>query len=136
MKKTLFLLLFLIPLITFSQDTTGTNHGTIKVEKRGILHSVFYDDVNFRLVCKDVYGNINDSAVVSFDVATSVKGIAYSEKNAGCFLSKPMQQKLSRLDGMVILSFSNIKARDRYGKIVSFPDFKAQTGNDRERVEY
>ncbi|MDF2437054.1 MAG: hypothetical protein K0Q95_1430 [Bacteroidota bacterium] len=136
MKHFLSLCLILFTSATFSQDTSEISHGTIKVQRQGTLHSVFYDDVNFRLVCKDVYGNINDTAVLSFDLKTTVKGLAYSEQTTGCFISKPMQQKLARLDGIVTLFFSNIKARDRNGSIVSFPDFKAQTGNAREREDY
>ena len=46
-----------------------------------------------------------------------------------------MQQRLSRLDGIVILMFSNIKAKEKEGTIVSFPNFKAQTGTAREQTD-
>lgn len=112
------------------------SHGTIKVQRGGRLHSVLYDDVNFRLVCRDVYGNIIDTAVVSFDLNVTVKGIAYFETDAGSFISRPMQQRMSRLDGAIVLMFSNIKAREKDGTIVSFPDFKATSGTLRETTDY
>jgi hypothetical protein len=137
MKIRLILLFILTSFYSFAQDSVpASNHGSIKVQKKGTLHSVLYDDVNFRLVCLDIYGNINDTAVVSFDLDLTVKGIAYSEKTAGCFISRPMQQRLSRLDGLVILMFSNIIAKDKNGTLISFTDFKAQTGNAMEREDY
>jgi hypothetical protein len=137
MKKVIFLLFILSNIYATAQDSTNDSyHGTIKVKNKGILHSVIYDDVNFRLVCKDIYGNIIDTAVASFDVNVTIKGIAYSEKTAGSFLSKPMQQRLSRLDGITTLMFSNVKAKEKNGMLVSFPDFKAYTGNAREKSDY
>lgn len=136
MKHFLILILSLLSLAGYSQDSSETNYGTIKVQKTGTLHSVFYDDVNFRLVCKDVYGNINDTAVISFKLSFTVKGLFYSDETAGCFISRESQQRLSRMDSMVTLFFYDIKAKDKYGNIVSFPDFKAQTGDARERVDY
>jgi hypothetical protein len=136
MKKALLLLFSFISLCVSAQDSTNSHHGSVKVQKKGTLHSVLYDDVNFRLVCRDVYGNIIDTAVVSFDIDVTVKGLAYSEQTAGSFLSGPMQQRLSRMDGIVVLMFSNIKAKDKNGKIVSFPDFKAQSGKAREGDNY
>ncbi|MCE3280846.1 MAG: hypothetical protein K0S44_3037 [Bacteroidetes bacterium] len=121
----------------FAQDTVSIDHnGSIKVQKKAILHSVIYDDVNFRLVCRDIYGNIHDSAVVSFDIKTTVRGIAYAEKTTGPFLSKQMQQRLGRLDGLVVIMFSNIKAKDINGQIISFPNFKAETGKARENQDF
>ncbi|MCW3102582.1 MAG: hypothetical protein JWO09_1022 [Bacteroidetes bacterium] len=136
MKKALFFLFIFISIVASAQDSTGSHHGSVKVQKKGTLHSVLYDDVNFRLVCRDTYGNINDTAVVSFNLNVTVRGLAYSEESAGCFISKQMQQRLSRQDGVVVLMFSNIKAKDRNGKIVSFPDFKAQSGKAREGDNY
>jgi hypothetical protein len=136
MKKSLFLLFFSITLFSSAQDSADSHYGSIKVSKKGVLHSVLYDDVNFRLVCRDIYGNIHDSAVVSFTVNVSVKGIAYTEKVIGPVLSKQMQQKLSRMDGIVTLFFSNIKAKDKNGRIHAFPNFKSQTGTLRERTDY
>jgi len=140
MKKLLPLLLLLLAgTCARSQevvDSTGGNHGTIKIQKAAMLHSVLYDDVNFRLVGRDVYGNIIDTAIVSFDLNVSIKGIAYSESDAGCFISKPMQQRLSRLDGVIVLMFSNIKAREKDGTIVTMPPLKATSGTMRESTDY
>jgi|GEM_PF-1601585 len=137
MKKALLFLFSLISIVASAQeDSISSHHGSVKVQKKGTLHSVLYDDVNFRLVARDIYGNINDTAVVSFKLNVTIRGLAYSEEVAGCFISKRMQQRLSRQDGVVVLMFSNITAKDRNGKIVSFPDFKAQSGKARENDSY
>jgi hypothetical protein len=137
MKKFFTIILFLSASLISAQDTVNTDHtGSIKVQKKAILHSVIYDDVDFRLVCRDIYGNIHDSAVVSFDIKTTVKGIAYAEKTTGPFLSKQMQQRLGRLDGLVVIMFSNIKAKDINGQIISFPNFKAEIGKARENQDF
>ena len=44
--------------------------------------NVFFDNVNNRLVGKDYYGNILDSAIVSFDIKVTIKGIEIKEKGA------------------------------------------------------
>jgi len=132
MKKLLFLLLIITGIHASAQEAPDSNRGTITVQKKGRLHSVMYDDVNFRLVCKDVYGNIIDTAVTSFTLNFTVKGIAYSEKTAGNAISRQNQVRLSRLDGVVVLMFSEIKAKERDGSITSFPNFRAQTGVARE----
>jgi hypothetical protein len=137
MKELFTIILFFLSSLIIAQDTVDLSRtGSIKVQKKGILHSVIYDDVNFRLVCRDIYGNIHDSSVVSFDIKTTVKGIAYSEKTTGSFLSKQMQQRLGRLDGLVVIMFSNIKAKDINGQIISFPEFKAETGKARENQDF
>jgi hypothetical protein len=137
MKGFFTIILFLSASFIFAQDTVNIDrNGSIKVQKKAILHSVIYDDVNFRLVCRDIYGNIHDSAVVSFDIKTTVKGLAYAEKTTGPFLSKQMQQRLGRLDGLVVIMFSNIKAKDINGQIISFPNFKAETGRARENQDF
>ncbi len=139
-KNLLFFFLFILPFCGVAQEANEfdppSRHGTITVQKKGHLYSVLYDDVNFRLVCKDVYGNIIDTAVVAFDVNVTIKGIAYAEKDAGCFISKPMQQRLSRMDGIIVYMFTNIKAREKDGTLVSLPDFKYQTGFTREQNDY
>lgn len=141
MRATLLFFFFILGIsFCHAQEVIDTNtsehHGTIKIKKAGTLHSVLYDDVNFRLVCRDVYGNIIDTAVVAFDLNVTVKGIAYSEQNAGSFISRPMQQRLGRLDGVIVLMFSNIQAKERDGSIVTFPAFKAVSGSGRESTDY
>ena len=135
MKKLLFFVFILLCFNVSAQETTDSNRGTIKVQKKGTLHSVIYDDVNYRLICKDIYGNILDSAIVSFAVNVTVKGIAFSEDVTGTTLSGQMQQRLSRMDGEVTLLFSNVKAKEKDGSIITFPKFKAKTGQSRERFD-
>lgn len=135
MKQYLTFFLLTLSLAGFAQEPETTNHGTVTIKKAGTLHSILFDDVNFRLVGRDVYGNILDSAVVSFDLDFTVKGIAYSEKIAGNTISIPMQQRLSRLDGIVVLMFSNIKAKERNGTITAFPSLKVKIGVAREQTD-
>lgn len=135
MKKLLFFLFIIVSYNVAAQDGPESNRGTITVQKKGRLHSVMYDDVNFRLVCKDMYGNIIDTAVTSFTLNFTVKGIAYSEKTAGCVISRQNQVRLSRLDDVVLLMFSEIKAKEKDGSITAFPNLKAQTGIARESYD-
>ncbi|HEX8514861.1 MAG TPA: hypothetical protein VF868_01590 [Bacteroidia bacterium] len=135
MKK-IFFILFLSSTIVASAQDTIDNTGTIRIQKTSNLHSVLYDNVNFRLICRDVHGNLIDSAVISFKVNVTIKGVAYSEKVTGNTLSSSLQQKLGRMDGIVILMFSDIVARDKKGRNISFPPFKIQSGIVRERSDY
>jgi len=134
MKKLFSLLFFIcIGLYTYSQSDTGTYKGTIKVQKKGSVFAIMYDEVNFRLVGKDQYGNILDSCVVQFRIKTTIKGIAYDELTTGNKLSKQMQYQLSRLDGGTTLFFSEIIVTDKSGNKIKWNDFKVATGYKLER---
>jgi len=118
----LLLILFSIPSISSAQE--DENRGTIKVEKKGQLAKIVYDNVNYRLVGIDQYGNPKDSAVIEFEMKVTIKGIFYSEKATGPVLSYKMQQLLSKCDRTSILFFEKIKAKDNYGNILNMPNFK------------
>ncbi len=137
MKKIIFILILssFNLLILAQSNIDNEKRGTITVQKKGLLHSIFYDDVNFRLIGKDVYGNIMDTAVIAFDIDVTIKGIAYSEKVIGSFLSKQMQIRMSRLDALTTLFFSNIKAKEKNGSIISFPNFSAKTGFSKDKFD-
>jgi len=123
--KIKFLLFFCFTsLLGFSQEYKGT----IKVQKKGGIATLIYDEVNMRLVGKDNYGNILDSAVVGFRIKTTVKGIAYDETIQGTTLSNKMQFQLSRLDNGTTLFFSEIKVRDKSGTLFNWNDLKVKTG--------
>jgi hypothetical protein len=137
MKNLFFTFFLFLSLFSAAQDTTNDSFsGTIKVKNKGLLHSVLYDDVNYRLVCRDIYGNIIDTAIISYNVNVTIKGIAYAENAAGSFLPKMIQQRLGSIDGITTLMFSDIKAKEKNGMIMSFPAFKAQTGNQKEKADY
>jgi hypothetical protein len=129
MKKISVLFLFVASMSSlFAQEIDKQTTHTIKVQKKGQISSVQFDDVNYRLVGIDQYGNVLDSAVLEFKMSATVRGIFYSSKTIGPVLSRDMQQVLERCDQMTNLFFSEIKAKDRNGNIVDVPKFQYQLG--------
>jgi len=47
-----------------AQQKAPVKKGTIKVQKKGQLAKIIFDEVNYRLVGMDYYGNIMDTAVM------------------------------------------------------------------------
>ncbi len=125
MKKTFTLLLFFTLTLTLSAQE-DEHRGTIKVEKRGQLAKVVFDNVNYRLIGIDQYGNTMDSAVVEFQMSVTIKGIFYSEKTVGPALTYQMQQLLGKCDRTSTLFFEKIKAKDKKGTLVNMPKFQYQ----------
>lgn len=132
-KRILIIFLLILPFCISAQETT--KHGTIKVEKKGNIKAVVFDNVNLRLVAIDSYGNMNDTAVIAFRIKTTVKGVAYDEPTEGASLSKEMKYHLSRIDGATLLYFSEIKVKDKYGNLINWPDFKSKIGHSYEKEE-
>jgi hypothetical protein len=135
MKKNLLLVFILFSGFLSAQEPTQPKRGTIVIEKKGNIHSVVFDNVNFRLLAIDHSGNILDSAIVSFRIKTTILGIAHDEPTMGSFLSKELQKKLSRIDSGTILYFSEIKVKDKYGNVINWADFKSKMGFSYEREE-
>ncbi len=134
MKKNLFFfLLFIASFSLFAQE--GDNRGTIKIKKKGQLVNIQFDDVNYRLIGIDQYGNILDSAVVAFQMNVTIKGIAYSENTIGPSLTYEMQQLLSKCDRTSKIFFENIKAKDKNGTIVKMQRFQYNFGYADENNE-
>lgn len=104
--------------------------GTIRVQKKGHLIKTQFDNVNYRLVGIDQYGNVIDSAVVEYEIAVTVRGLFYNEKTVGPYLSPNIQQILSRADQTTVLSFDKIKAKDRDGTILDMPKVKSKIAYD------
>lgn len=127
MKRIFFLWLLLFSLPLFSQEGPE-NHGTIKIQKKGQLSKVHFDDVNYRLIGIDQYGNVLDSAVVEFQLSVTIKGIFYSETTVGPGLSYQMQQLLGKCDRSSKILFENIKAKDRNGTLLMMPAFRYTFG--------
>ena len=131
MKKILFFLLFLSSAILSIAQENDTR-GTIKVQKTGQLAKIQFDDVNYRLIGIDQYGNVLDSAVVEFQMNVTIKGVAYSEKTVGPALSYQMQQLLGRCDRTSKIFFEKIKAKNRNGTLVNMPKFQYNYGYSEE----
>ena len=127
MKKLLPILFLLILFGSLPAQETD-NRGTIKIQKKGQLKKIQFDDVNYRLIGIDQYGNVLDTAVVEFQMSVTIKGIAYSEKTVGPALSYQMQQLLGRCDRTSKIFFEKIKAKDRNGTLVNMPKFQYNFG--------
>lgn len=129
MKNLSFILFFFlfIPSV-FSQGTTNEKRGTIKVRKTGQLVKVKYDEVNYRIIGIDQYGNLIDTAVVEFQMSVSVQGVFHKLNVRGSALSPEMRQLMERTGGETQLFFKNIKVKDRYGEILRMPDFQYTYG--------
>lgn len=132
MKKLLAIFLITLSFCASAQEDT---HGTIKVQKKGNVYTVLFDNVNNRLVGKDEYGNILDSAVVEFKVMVTIQGIAYEESVVGTTLSRKMQNQITRVDKGTTLFFTNIKVKEKNGKTIDWPKFNAKIGFSFEKEE-
>lgn len=136
MKKVKIILLLLSVLhlgALTAQNDTVTKRGTITVKKQGHLSKIIFDDVNYRLLGVDNYGNVWDSAVVEFTLFTTIKGIAYKNSTTGPNLSTEMQHIIDKRDSSTVLFFRNIKAKDRSGTIITVPDFSYTFSFDGDR---
>jgi len=107
-----------------AQQKNPVKKGTIKVQKKGQLAKIIFDEVNYRLVGMDRYGNIMDTAVMEFQLFVTIKGMFYKTSTVGPALNREMQQLVDRRDSKTILYFKNIKARDRDGKVITVPELK------------
>jgi hypothetical protein len=136
MKKLILLLFLLITIILLpAQEADNTNRGTIKIQKKGQLVKIQFDDVNYRLIGIDQYGNVLDSAVVQFQMSVTIKGIFYSENTVGPGLTYQMQQLLGKCDRTSKIFFEKIKAKDRNGTLVEMPKFQYNFGYSNENNE-
>ena len=132
MKKIFTILLLLL---TFCATAQEDNRGTIKVQKKGNVYAILFDNVNNRLIGKDNYGNILDSAVVSFKAMLTIQGVAYEEKVVGTTLSKTMQNRIMRIDTGTTLFFTDIKVKEKNGKVIAWPKLNVKLGSAFETDE-
>jgi hypothetical protein len=136
MKKLIILCFFFSIGSTISaQENDQQYKGTIKIEKKGQLAKVQFDNVNYRLVGIDRYGNVMDSAVIEFQMSVTINGIFYKEKTVGSALSYQMQQLMGKCDQTTKLVFENIKAKDRNGNVIDMPKFQFALGAADENNE-
>ena len=132
MKKLFSILLLTLTFCAYAQED---NRGTIKVQKKGNVYAVMFDNVNNRLIGQDNYGNILDSAVISYNVMLTIQGIAYEEKVLGTTLSNTMQNRIKRVDGRTTLFFTDIKVKEKNGKVIDWPKFNVKLGGSFETEE-
>jgi hypothetical protein len=126
MTRIVILLSFLlINSLVFSQhEPNNSNRGVIKVAKKGQLARIVFNNVDYKLIGIDNYGNVIDTAVIEFVMTVRIRGILYKEKQIGCYLNREMQYLLDRRDSNTSIYFEDIKAKDRSGNFVSMPKFK------------
>ena len=129
------IIVFFLTTSLIAQETDESNRGTIKVERKGQLSKIQFDDVNYRLIGIDQYGNVLDSAVVAFQMSVTIKGIFYSEQTIGPALTYKMQQLLGKSDRTSKIFFDKIKAKDRNGTVVEMPKFQYNFGYRDENNE-
>jgi hypothetical protein len=127
--------LFFLLLSCFPSAAQEEMKGTVKVKKNGKIFNVFFDNVNNRLVGKDYYGNILDSAIVSFDVKVIIKGIEIKESVTGNTLSGSMQNRINRADSGTTLFFTNVIVKEKKGKPFDWPNFNTKIGFVFEKEE-
>ena len=136
MKTLITIILFFVLCVTVSaQESDKDGRGTIKVQKKGQLVKIQFDDVNYRLVGIDQYGNVLDSAVVEFQMSVTIKGIFYYEKTVGFALSYEMQRLLGKCDSTSKIFFEKIKAKDRSGNLLEMPKFQYNYGYTNENTD-
>lgn len=134
-KYCCIILAFFFSISLFAQEINESNRGTIKVQKKGTLSKIQFDDVNYRLIGIDQYGNVLDSAVVEFQMSVTIKGIFYTEQTTGPALTYQMQQLLGKCDRTSKIFFAKIKAKDRNGTVVEMPKFQYNFGYRDENNE-
>ncbi len=123
-----FLLLCLSYNLASAQEGEDEFRGTIKVQKTGHINRIIFDNVNYRLIAIDQYGNPLDSAIQEFQLGVSIKGIYYKEQTKGSILSYQMQQLLGKCDQTSVIFFDKIKAKDRSGTVLDMPKFSYSLG--------
>lgn len=104
-------------------DTINQYKGTIKIKKKGDVVKVVFDNVNYRLVGIDRYGNVLDTAVVQYKVSVTVRGIFYESKITGSFLNANIANAIERCDSPTKIYFDQIKVRNKEGALFDMPKF-------------
>ncbi len=96
---------------------------------------MLFDNINYRLVGLDLYGNVLDSAVVEFNMSVTIQGVFYSEKTASPQLTFKMIQQLGRCDQTTKIFFDEITAKDKNGTLIKMPKFQYTFGYSEEGGE-
>ncbi len=120
MKKILFIIigLFIMSPI-FSQEEPQK----ITIRKESNLAKASYDNVDYKLIAQDKYGNIVNHVVKSFELHYRISNkkikmmISYSES-----LTPEMLEEFKKLKEAKKIFFTKIMAEDEFGNVVRLPD--------------
>jgi len=123
--------LFFVFSFSFAQNDVNAN-GTIKVEKKDLVVQIMYDNVNYRIVGIDQYGNVVDTAITQFEMNTTIKGIAYSEKAVGNALSPKMKEIIGRCDSECSIFFTNVIVKDKNNNLFTAKPYTYTFGKKME----
>lgn len=120
MLRLLFIAIFFtISLTAFCQEEPQK----ITIRKESNLAKAMYDNVDFKLIAEDKYGNVVNHSVKSFELhyvekKKNLKVLkSYSE-----FLTPEMLEEFKKLKEAKKIFFTNIMAEDEYGNVVRLPD--------------
>lgn len=120
MKKILFIIigLFIMSPI-FSQEEPQK----ITIRKESNLAKASYDNVDYKLIAQDKFGNIVNHVVKSFELHYRISNkkikmmISYSES-----LTPEMLEEFKKLKEAKKIFFTKIMAEDEFGNVVRLPD--------------
>jgi len=120
MPKTAFIVIFLLfELAVFSQEEPQK----ITIRKESNLAKASYDNVEFKLIAQDKYGNVVNHAIKSFELhyvekKNKLKVLkSYSEN-----LTPEMLEEFKKLKEAKKIFFTKIMAEDELGIVVKLPD--------------
>ena len=113
----------LILFILSTLAMVGQEPDVITVKKQTNLSKAVYDNVEYKLMAVDRFGNIVDHAIKSFEIHYVEKKkklkVMKSYSNA---LTPEMLEDFKKLKEAKKLFFTKIQAEDEYGNLVTLPD--------------
>lgn len=96
---------------------------TITVKKQSDLAKATYDNVEFKLIAMDRFGNIVDHAIKSFELHyVEKKKKVKMFKSYNETLTPEMLSEFKKLKEAKKIFFTKIMAQDEFGNLVRLPD--------------
>jgi hypothetical protein len=119
MYKFIFITLIQVySICCFSQEPA-----TITIVKQSNLAKAIYDNVDYKLIAEDRFGNIVDHAIKSFEIHyVEKKKKLRILKSYNETLSPEMLEEFKKLKEAKKIFFTNIMAEDENGSLIRLPD--------------
>ncbi|MDP2387919.1 MAG: hypothetical protein Q8M29_16215 [Bacteroidota bacterium] len=117
-KISIIFFFILASVVCFSQEPA-----TITVKKQSDLAKATYDNVEFKLIAMDRFGNIVDHSIKSFElhyVEKKKKLKVFKSYNET--LTPEMLSEFKKLKEAKKIFFTKIMAEDEFGNLVRLPD--------------